>query len=172
MEIWKDIEGYEGLYQVSNLGRVKSLERYIYDTIGRKQYVKERILKQYTVKGYKQVSLLFSNKHKRKMVHRLVAEAFLPNPNNLPQVNHKDECKTNNYVENLEWCDASYNINYGTRNQKISKVVLQFTKEGDLIAIYPSTREAERQTQILHSAISACCKGRLKTSGKYVWKYG
>lgn len=113
MEIWKDIEGYEGLYQVSNKGRVKSLN---YKRTG-----KEGILSSSpTSSGYLIVNLCKNKKQKPFYIHRLVAKAFLPNPNNLPQVNHKDENKENNTVYNLEWCTAKYNNNYGTHNERSS----------------------------------------------------
>lgn len=109
-EIWKDIKGYEGKYQISNFGRVKSLPRN--GTIN-----KERILKTKLTKfGYERVYLRNKNTRTWFLIHRLVAMYFIPNPDNLPQVNHKDECKTNNHVENLEWCDGFYNQSYGTVN--------------------------------------------------------
>ena len=111
IEIWKDIEGYENLYQVSNLGRVKSLN---YNHTG-----KEKIMKAKKDKGYLRVQLYKDGKPKFYSVHRLVATSFLPNPNNLSQVNHIDEDKSNNIVDNLEWCSAKYNSNYGTRIQRI-----------------------------------------------------
>lgn len=112
-EIWKDIEGYEGLYQVSNYGRVKRM--FI------KGAKKETILKLAKNKtGYIRVCLSKNSKKSNKHIHRLVAEAFIPNPNNLPQINHKDENPNNNYVDNLEWCNGKYNTNYGTRNKRIS----------------------------------------------------
>lgn len=115
MEVWKDIEGYEGLYQVSNMGRVKSLGAT--NRVG--WHLREKILKQ-TIepKGYLKVGLRKNNKIQTVRVHRLVANAFLPNPFNLPQVNHKDENKTNNHVENLEWCTNKYNNNYGSKPKK------------------------------------------------------
>lgn len=121
-EEWKDIKGYEGLYQVSNLGRVRSLSRYVkHRTI---YILKGKLLKQRTRgKGYLAVTLCKNSKLKHYYVHRLVAEAFIPNPNNLPQVNHKDENKSNNCVDNLEWCDDKYNTNYGTRNERHSMAI-------------------------------------------------
>ena len=115
-EIWKPVVGYEGLYEVSSLGRARSLGRFV--SINR--FLKGRILRLcYNAKGYLRAQLSSNNKAKMYMVHRLVAIAFLPNPDNLPEVNHIDEDKTNNSVENLEWCDGKYNVNYGTRNDRI-----------------------------------------------------
>lgn len=112
-EMWKDIPGYEGLYQVSNLGNIRSL-KYAGGN-------KVKLLKQATTNGYKQVQLSKNGKGKNHLVHRLVAIAFIPNPNNLPVVNHKDENPSNNNVDNLEWCTQEYNINYGTRNERASE---------------------------------------------------
>ena len=110
-EIWKDIEGYEGLYQVSNLGRVKSLKV--------SKIKSERIRKSYQQSsGYISIVLCKNGKVTNHKIHRLVANAFIDNPDNLPEINHKDEDKTNNCVDNLEWCDSSYNKNYGTRTEK------------------------------------------------------
>ena len=171
-EIWKDIVGYEGLYQVSNMGRVRSFK-----------YNKVRILKPLsTNNGYLHVNLRKNNSVKGLLIHRLVAQAFLENPNNFPQVNHKDENKTNNIVSNLEWCDVKYNNNYGSRNKKasikmlnhhkISKVVLQIDKNTNVVInIFPSLIEAQRQTGCWQQHICKCCKGKLKTSGGYIWRY-
>ena len=113
-EVWKDIEGYEGLYQVSNLGNVRSL-KYAGGN-------KVKLLKQYTdKKGYKRIGLYKNGKYKLYMVHRLVTIAFIPNPNNLPIINHKDEDKTNNNVNNLEWCTYEYNNTYGTARKRASE---------------------------------------------------
>ena len=110
-EIWKDIEGYAGLYQVSNLGRVKSLKV--------SKIKSERIRKSYQQSsGYISIVLCKNGKVTNHKIHRLVANAFIDNPDNLPEINHKDEDKTNNCVDNLEWCDSSYNKNYGTRTEK------------------------------------------------------
>ena len=164
MEVWKDIKGYEGLYQVSNLGRVKSLD---YKCTG-----KERLLSAGKGKdGYLHVVLCKDRKKKTCSVHRLAAEAFIPNPYGLPQVNHKDEIKTNNVVTNLEWCDNKYNSNYGTRNERISKPVYQYTKDGSLVRSYPSAIEAERKSGYHQGHISACCLGKRKQHKGFIWTY-
>ena len=112
IEEWRPVIGYEGLYEVSSLGRVRSLDRY--DRMNR--FCEGRILKSYTYRGgYLFVQLSSNGKLKHHLVHRLIAQAFIPNPDNLPQINHKDEVKSNNCVDNLEWCDSKYNVNYGTR---------------------------------------------------------
>lgn len=118
MEIWKDIKGYEGLYQISNYGNVKSLERVIEDNKG--SYIKKEKILTPTInnRGYYHIGLRNNSKTKYYYVHRLVAEAFIPNPNNYPIINHKDEDKTNNKVDNLEWCTPKYNANYGTAIQR------------------------------------------------------
>lgn len=116
-EIWRPIEGYEGLYEVSNTGRVRSVDRYIKTCYEAYKLQKGKILNPgKNTNGYLQVVLHCNGKCKTINVHKLVAQAFLPNPDNLPMINHKDEDKTNNNVTNLERCDAKYNINYGTRN--------------------------------------------------------
>ena len=119
-EIWKPIVGYEGYYEVSNLGRVRSIDRFVIDKTGRRQFKKGTLLNYRPDRqGYCIVSLSINRKYKTKCVHTLVADAFIPNPDNLPQVNHKDEVKSNNCVDNLEWCTAKYNANYGNRNKKV-----------------------------------------------------
>lgn len=126
MEKWKPIPDYENLYEVSSYGRVKSLEKYRYNN-GGKQLLKERILRPINNgNGYFMVRLYKNKTNKYYLIHRLVAEAFIPNPDNLPMINHRDEDKTNNVADNLEWCDAKYNSNYGTAiertiNTKIEK---------------------------------------------------
>ena len=178
-EIWKDIEGYEGLYQVSNMGRVKSLN---YKHTG-----KEGILKPYG-NGYLQVELCKEGNREQPLVHVLVATAFLDNVDNLPEVNHKDEDKENNYVENLEWCSKLYNANYGTRSKrsaekrrgrkqteeqikKKSKPVFSVDKESGLIMWWESIMEAERVLGINHSNITKCCKGKANSAGGHIWFY-
>jgi hypothetical protein len=158
-EIFCDIEGFENLYQISNLGRVYSL-------------IRGKFLKTCKDKdNYRQITLHKDGKIKNYRIHRLVALAFIPNPLNLPEVNHRDENPSNNRVENLEWCDRKYNNNYGTRTEKCSKPVLQFTREGKFIKEYPSLIEAERQTKIFNQNISSCCLGKRKSCGGFVWRY-
>lgn len=113
-EIWRPVVGYEGLYEVSSYGRVRSLDRYD----SRNHFIKGRIMKFRNCRGYLRVTLCNNGLYNQISVHRLVAQAFIPNPDNLPMVNHKDEDKTNNIVENLEWCDAKYNNSYGTITER------------------------------------------------------
>ena len=171
-EIYKDIKNYEGLYRVSNLGNVMSLN---YNRTGKPKLLKPGKDKH----GYLFVILYKDGKKKKFFVHRLVAEAFIPNPDNLPCVNHKDENKTNNSVENLEYCTHEYNINYGTRNEraakantngKCSKRVLQFTLDGEFVREYPSTHECERNG-FEHSSVIRCCKGKQKTHKGFRFMY-
>ena len=158
-EIWRDIKGYEGKYMVSNLGRAKSLN---YNNTG-----KEGIMKpQDNGDGYLFVQLCKDGKVKNCRINRLVAMAFLPNPNNLPEVNHKDENTKNNRVDNLEWCTRQYNVDYS-----LSKAVIGIDKVSGLILEFPSTREAERQTGISKGNICDCLKGRVKSAGGFYWHY-
>lgn len=174
-EIWKDVVGYEGLYQVSNTGRVRSLAR-TYTTNRCTFHIKGKVLKLSLRKeGYYKVNLNKNNKYKTMLVHRMVANAFLPNPRNLPQINHKDEDKANNHVSNLEWCDAKYNTNYGTciermRSSKMKRVA-QYDKNGNLIKIWESPTTAYRQANLSYAAISSACLGKQKTYKGYIWKY-
>ena len=174
-EIWKDIKGYEGLYQVSNLGRVKSLN---YKNSG-----KDRILKYcITPQGYLNVGLYVNKQKKTFVVHRLIAETFIPNTGNLPQVNHKDEVKTNNCVDNLEWCDSKYNNNYGTHIQRAlltriinnrktaPKKIDQYSLDGKFIKTWNSGTDLAK-CGFNNGNICSCCKGQRKTSQSYIWKY-
>lgn len=121
-ELWKDIKGYEGYYQASNTGKIRSMTRIVYGKDGSKQTKRGCVLKiKHNKYGYCIVNLWKDNKPKTVRVNRIIAETFIPNPNNYPQCNHKDEDLDNNCVENLEWCDASYNVNYGTRNDRVSE---------------------------------------------------
>lgn len=172
-EVFQPVEEYEGLYEVSNYGNVRSLN---YNHTG-----KERILKPIKdSSGYPQVNLYKNGKRKMFQVHRLECEAFIPNPDNLSQVNHKDENKENNRVENLEWCTAGYNVNYGTRNKriadknrngKLSIPVLQYSLNGEFIREFPSTMQAQRDLGFDNSNISKCCNGKLNSAYGYKWCY-
>lgn len=179
-EIWKDIKDYEGLYQVSNLGRVKSLRRLITNQYN-SFYIEEKILKIWkNNKGYGLVTLSKNGTHKKFQVHRLVALHFLPNPSNLPEVNHKDENKLNNSVDNLEWCDRLYNVRYGTgierqkkkqlNDIKKSKSVLQYDLEGNFIKEWKSTMECCRNGYN-QGHVAECCRGERKTHKGFIWKY-
>lgn len=166
-EIWKDIEGYEGLYQISSLGRVKSL--------GNDKTKKEKILKQDKNKnGYFKVNLWKNNKTKTCQVHRLVAHAFIENPNKLPIINHKDENPSNNMASNLEWCTQKYNVNYGTCKIKIadslSKQVYQYSLDLKLIKIWQSTMECGRNGYN-QKRVSDCCLSKRKTHKGFLWSY-
>ena len=164
-EEWRDIKGYEGLYQVSNLGRVRSL-----NCRGHKGCI-GILTPRLDGKGYEMVALYKEGKARNTKVHRLVAQAFIPNPNNYPQVNHKDENKTNNDVKNLEWCTNEYNHNYGTRNERVAKslskkVICITTGE-----IFNSMREACRKYKIHTGSMTEKKKKKKKTAGGYKWEY-
>lgn len=169
-EEWKDIQNYEGLYQVSNLGRVKSF----------RQSTKLRCKSEYILKpfiannGYSQVTLYNNTKKHKFLVHRLVACAFIPNPDNLPQINHKDEDRTNNVVENLEWCTAEYNNAYGTAKLRaidtVSKPIEQVTFDGKVIAVYRSTRIASEILNINTGTLKSAVIKHSQCNG-YFWRY-
>ena len=170
MEEWKDIEGYEGKYMVSNTGKVKSLN---YNRTG-----KERIMKAYdNGYGYLFVVLYKEGNREQPLVHRLVATAFLENPMGYNEINHKDENPKNNCVENLEWCSHSYNNSYNDKGKKIgkklSKPVIGINKVSGLIVEFPSLMEASRQTGIDQGNITRCCKGSkyYNSAGGYYWHY-
>ena len=169
MEEWKDIEGFEGLYKISSLGRIYSV---------RKKCCKKL---QTSRQGYKICVLYDNHIHKNIRVHRIVAEAFIPNPNNLPCINHKDQNPSNNCVDNLERCDHKYNNNYGEHKKKLSlshinnpkqcKPVNQYTLEGEFVSWFPSSMEAQRQFGYNSGHILSCCKGKRKTANGFIWRY-
>ena len=171
-EIWKDIEGYEGLYQVSSEGRIKSLSRLTSN--GRK--IAEKILKPSNNGwGYLQVILCKDGKHINHRIHRLVAQAFIPNPENKPEVNHIDENKENNNVDNLEWVTSKENSNHGTHKERVakaqSKPVMGISLDGKSYLYFNSTMDAGRLGGFKQSAISACCRGERKTHKGYTWRF-
>lgn len=162
-ETYKDIQGYEGKYQISNLGNVYSL-------------ITNKILKpRLTLDGYYQVDLCKDGVKRHLYIHRLVAQSFLDNPKNYKIVNHKDENFKNNVYYNLEWCTAKYNCNYGTRLQRIAtknnKPILQFDLNGNFIKEYESITQASKELNNSLNNISQCCLGRSRTSKGYVFKF-
>lgn len=166
-EIWKDIVGFEGLYEVSNYGSVRR-----YDT----KQLKATTLNRY---GYPQVNLYKSGKSHLRRVHRLVAIAFIDNPDPIrfDCINHKDENPCNNNANNLEWCDRTYNDNYGGHNARSaisrSKAVMQYTLDGKFVKEWLSGTDASRQLSIPQAAINACClhKPKYNQAGGFLWKY-
>lgn len=177
-EEWRDISGYEGLYKVSNLGNVKSIDRWVSSKCNSKKFMKSKMLKQMiNSRGYSMVGLSKEGKERRWFVHILVAKAFIPNPNNLPQINHiKEDEKTNNCVENLEWCDCKYNCNYGTRNQKVGKKREQGVKQIDkntneVINVFKNALDAAKEISVNVENIHRCCKNKTGTSGGFKWQY-
>lgn len=168
-EVFLSVAGYDGLYEVSNLGNIKSLRS-------------GKLLKQANNReGYKLVSLTKNGKSKAFSVHRLVALAFIPNPENLPEINHKDETHDNNCADNLEWCTRKYNLNYGTYRERMSKTqkeagthnksVSAYDKDGKFVKSYDSITKAEKELEIGKNCISQCLRGKQKTAGGYIWKY-
>lgn len=153
-EIWKEILGYEGLYEVSNLGKVRNKKT-------------GRILKlRGNKKKYWRIVLCKDGVCKEYKLHRLVAQAFLPNPQNFPQVNHKDENPDNNIVSNLEWCTALYNVRY---SQAIP--VLQYDLQGNFIREWGGENEAADALSIPQGNICKCCQGTRNYAGGFIWKY-
>lgn len=184
-EIWKEIDGYNGAYLVSNYGRILSNNLYAHK--------QPRILSTPNhSSGYKHVALSSNGKSKLYLVHRLVAEAFLENPNGYEFVNHKDENKANNRADNLEWCTKSYNATYSLelhperktayarffggkrfngKPPKHTEKVLQYSKSGELLNEFSDVVDANAKTGIKNCAIIACCKGKQKTAFGYIWKF-
>lgn len=175
-EIFKAIEGFEGLYEISNMGRVKSCKRIIKSSKGYRK-TKECIISQKDdTNGYLIVNLWKDNKQYHFKVHRLVAKAFIQNPNSFRDVNHLDENKHNNKVSNLEWVSHKDNLNYGTRsfraNNTRSKEIGQYDKNtGVLLATYENAYIAEKLTNICECNINQCCLYKRKTAGGYKWRY-
>lgn len=174
-ELWKDIEGYEGLYQVSDKGRVKSL-----------MYNKEIILTPcFNTRKYLYVTLYKDGKKKNYVIHRLVCTAFVKKVKNKPMVNHKDGIKVHNYSSNLEWCNAKENVHHAQNNGLVpppflgkfgkdhntSKPIEQYTLDGELVSTYYGQREAERMTGINHDYIGQVARNVRKEAGGFIWRF-
>lgn len=181
-EEWRDIVGWEGLYQVSNLGRVRSLTMLMHTRGEGVWYKNGKILKPYVNRlGYWRYCLSHRGCSKKESAHRLVAEAFIPNPNGYPIINHKDENPSNNRISNLEWCTHKYNNGYGTKPERCSKAlrnypdwsypVLQYDMQYNFIQEYPSIKEVERVTGIDRCNVMRCCEGKQLSTHDYIFKY-
>jgi len=185
-EIWKPIADYKGLFEVSSLGRIKSLEREVVNNLTGRIHVKPEIIckQQKNGHGYMCITLQRPGKKdkRRRYVHQLVAEAFLSNPNSLHDINHKNEDKTDNRVENLEYCDRKHNMNWGTlQERKRNKMyknteerfsdVVQYTVNMKIVAVYKNAGDASRKTGFRRGSISRCCRGERNTYMGYKWGY-
>ena len=165
IEIWKPINGYEGLYEISSYGRVKSLCAGRWHTTIIRKLVPDK-------DGYMTVLLKKDGKYTNLKVHRLVAMAFLPNPDNCREVNHKDEDKANNRIENLEWCSRQYNQTYnGLHSRVFCKPIIQLSPSGVEIARYDSIRNAMKATGANETCISEVLNNKRKTAGGFIWAY-
>ena len=185
-EIWKDIKNFEGCYQVSNLGRVRSLTHKV-PTFNGVRTTKGQILKPYISNtGYLRIDLRNHQKHKYLSIHKLVAETFIPNPNNYPIINHKDNNPLNNSVRNLEWCTQSHNIKYAYTNGNAKptagcfkkgsiphnrRKINQYTRDNEYIATFNSVKEAALYVGTANTNISNCLNGRSPTAKGYLWRY-
>lgn len=171
-EIWKTVKGYEGLYEVSNLGNVRSLDYHNWGVVRNLTPVMDCY-------GCMRVCLCKNNKQRNGLVHRMVAQAFLENPLELPQINHINENKSDNRVENLEWCDCLHNNNHGTRNERISKSkrntkckkVIQMDLQGNFIREWVSLNEIMRVLGFNAAFVARCCHGVKPTAYGYRWQY-
>ena len=180
-EIWKAIEGYEGKYEVSNLGRVRSLDQQLpfttrWGTIAYRLAKGKMLTARKIHGGYLGVLFKVQGHTEMKLVHRLVAKAFVPNPQDLETVNHIDEDKTNNRADNLEWMSRADNVRYGTGSQRKRtpmRKVEQLTVDGQHVAYFDSIKEASEATGVQTRHIGGCCRNEYgaKTAGGYRWKY-
>lgn len=182
-EIWKDIPDYEGIYQVSNYGNVKTLKRTVKSSVGYR-VIRERLLRPHLCAGYKTVALRKNNQARTTLIHILVAKCFIANPDNKRTVNHKDGIKTNSHVDNLEWATHSENnahayrtglkmpVGLGKKGKecKNSILIYQYTLDNKFIGEYYGCHEASRITGIEKANIWACCVGRRNHAGGYIWK--
>ena len=182
-EEWKDVIGFEGRYQVSNLGNIRSCDKYARVCGGGFRFVKGKsLIPRKCTNGYLEYTFTNGRSIKKTyLLHRLVATYFIPNPEHLPEVNHIDEDITNNCVSNLEWCTSKYNANYGNRNKKMMQTkekkgqlvpVDQFAKDGRFVRHWNKMSEAAAHVGVDVSSIIRVCRGKQRTSMGYIWKYG
>lgn len=176
MEIWKDIVGFESSHQISNMGRIRTKDRYAKVCGNGKRLVKGRILKPVRCKnGYLEAQLNFQGKRTVFLLHRLVAMYFVANPHGLPEVNHKDENISNNEADNLEWCTSKYNANYGTRNERFREKLMipvnQYDTKGSFIRKWSGAIEVEKCLGIHGESVARCCRGKQRLAGGFEWRY-
>lgn len=183
-EIWKDVVGFEGKYQVSNIGRVKRLPGFDYDIRGYKRKSRHRVMKDFSIKGYRAIKLRKGKFYYNRYVHRLVCESFMPNNENKTQVNHKDFNRENNCIENLEWVTEIENMQHYIKSDKFippnklgrcdnlpqKQPVSQFTTDGHIVAHFQSEMEAHRATGINQNSINCCARGKYRHAGGFIWK--
>ena len=175
MKRWKNIPGYDGVYQVSDQGQIRSVDRMVTMVMKGTPCQSFRpgheIVPSMNRGGYFEVVLYRGGKGVHHFVHRLVASAFVPNPLGLPQVNHLDENKGNNTASNLGWCTAQENSCYGTRPKRLQTRVAMFTTKGHVVREFESVRDAATFVRCDYTTIVHCCRGKQKTAKGYVWKY-
>lgn len=181
METWKPVCGYEGLYEVSDLGNVRSLDRTVRNKNGWAVKKGKTLAPASINSGYLKVQLWRDNVGQSHLVHRLVADAFLENPNHFSEVNHIDENKLNNCVTNLEHCNRAYNANYGTKNQRMTQkrrgvpvgeqAILQYTKDGVFVNRYESALKAAKAVKGDNSGICKCANGTYRSSCGFIWRW-
>lgn len=182
VEEWRPVVGYEGLYEVSNFGNVRSLDRLVKSKGESKRLAPSKVLKQHTDKdGYRRVGLHYEDKQITVGVHRLVAQAFIDNLENLPAIDHIDGVRDNNFVGNLRWCSIMQNNSTELAKQRKSlaaykridnkKKIIQHSISGDVIKVFNSSMEIQRELGYKRAAISRCCKGKQKTSYGYKWSF-
>ena len=179
-EVWKDIEGYEGKYQISNLGNVKSLQYRGHEGVIR------NLVPKVNNYGRLWVELMKDGKKRQFLIHRLVGMAFIPNPDNLPQINHMDENPKNNRVDNLEWCTGEYNVHYyierhpmaarnrkstGKYHRKLDKPVNQIDFDGNIVKQWDDARTVVNEFGYNQWSITQCCDGKRNTAYGFRWQY-
>lgn len=175
VEIWRDIKGFEGYYQVSNMGNIKTVKRIV--SFGKNKRIVVEELKTLVddKDGYKDIILYKNGEHRHVKVHRVVAETFIPNPKGYKEINHKNENKADNRVENLEWCSRKYNNDYGNRTKSTRETqsvrINQYSLDGVFIKSWLGARIIERVLGFSNANIIKCCKGKAHTAYGFIWKY-